>query len=189
MPTTGLDSRVARFRVAAGGALALVVILYAKPRWDLFAAGVAVSALGELVRFWASGFIRKNSALAIGGPYRHTRNPLYVGNLLLGSGVIIAAANPWLAAAYVLYYAVFYGATISHESRTLRRLFGAEFDRYCDRVPAFFPRLKPAPIEQGAESRPRFDPTLVRKNREARAALAVAVVYALLALRRLIPWP
>jgi len=179
-----IRGRVARARVPAGGLVAIAVILFAHPTRLSVLSGIAVTLAGEAVRIWASGYIRKNTRLAMDGPYAHTRNPLYLGNLLIGLGVVIAAGNAWMAAVFALYYALCYGATIRCESEVLARLFGDEFERYRAEVPAFFPRLW---ATRGGGD--RFDRRLIWRNREYRAIAAVVIVYCLLALRSLLRWP
>src|SRR4051794_40374381 len=51
-----------------------------------YAAGLAFIFFGEVVRFWAAGYIAKDSEIATGGPYAYVRNPLYFGSLLLAVG-------------------------------------------------------------------------------------------------------
>ncbi|MBI2838554.1 MAG: isoprenylcysteine carboxylmethyltransferase family protein [Acidobacteria bacterium] len=179
-----IKGRIARVRVPAGGIVALAVVLFAHPTRLSMLSGIAVTLAGEAVRIWASGYIRKNTRLATDGPYGYTRNPLYVGNLLIGLGVVIAAGNPWMALLFALYYAVCYGATIRCESEVLARLFGDEFERYRTEVPGFFPRLRAT-----GESGGGFDRRLIWQNREYRAIAAVVAVYCLIALRSLLRWP
>ena len=64
-----------------------------------FAALGAVSIIpGLVIRALASGHVRKNEALATSGPYAYTRNPLYLGSLLLAIGFAVAARSWWVAA-------------------------------------------------------------------------------------------
>lgn len=179
-----IEGRIARMRVPAGGLVAIAVVLFAHPTRISMLLGIAVTLAGEAVRIWASGYIRKNTRLAMDGPYGHTRNPLYVGNLLIGLGVVIAAGNAWMAVIFALYYVLCYGATIRCESEVLARLFGDEFEKYCAEVPGFFPRLRATGKRGG-----RFDRRLIWRNREYRAIVAVVVVYCLIALRSLLRWP
>jgi protein-S-isoprenylcysteine O-methyltransferase Ste14 len=81
--------------------------------------------------------------LVVSGLYRHVRNPIYVGFLLVligqallfGSvGLAIYAATAWcVAAAAVRFY----------EEPHLARQFGAEYERYLHAVPAWLPRIHP----------------------------------------------
>src|SRR5688572_18582763 len=70
------------------------------PSWP----GALVCFLGATLRFWASGFLRKDSQLAVGGPYAFVRNPLYLGTYLMAVGVAWAIENwPVLGAVSILY--------------------------------------------------------------------------------------
>lgn len=108
-----------------------------------FWGGAVVMILGLVVRFWASGYIRKTRELATGGPYAYTRNPLYVGNFLLGLGVCIVAGNSWLSAYYFIGFLFIYHGTIKEEEKVLREKFGAPYEEYVKNVPRFFPAIKP----------------------------------------------
>ena len=50
----------------------------------------------------AAGCLAKNQQLATGGPYSYTRNPLYIGTLLVAAGLAIASRSPGLAALFVV---------------------------------------------------------------------------------------
>ena len=80
-----------RWRVPLGFLCAILFMVFAQPRPTTLAVGAVVSILGLAIRAWASGHIRKNSALATSGPYAFTRNPLYLGSFLLGVGFTIAS--------------------------------------------------------------------------------------------------
>jgi protein-S-isoprenylcysteine O-methyltransferase Ste14 len=168
-------------RVACGYALGLLAVALARPTPRSIAAGMAVAALGEIVRLWASGHIEKSQRLATGGPYAHTRNPLYVGSALLAIGFGVAAASVWVVLAVVAYFTAFYPAVIAEESRFIRGKFEAEYDAWAREVPAFVPRLFPAGPRAS-----RFEWARVARNREWRTALALPLLAAVLYLRAMI---
>jgi protein-S-isoprenylcysteine O-methyltransferase Ste14 len=170
--------RLSGTRVAAGYALGLLAVVLARPTAGSIAAGLAIAALGEIIRLWASGHIEKTERLATGGPYAHTRNPLYVGSALLAVGFGVAAASVWVVAAVVAYFAAFYPAVIREEARFLRGKFGEEYETWARDVPAFLPRLFPA----GPRSS-RFAWSRIARNREWRTALALPLLGLLLYLR------
>ena len=134
--------------------------------------------LGEAVRLWASGHIEKTKALATGGPYAHTRNPLYLGSLLMALGATVAAASPWVAVAVAVYLLAFYPSVVREEADFLARKFAPEYAAWAGAVPLFLPRLTPAGPRAS-----RFDWARVRANREWRAALAVPLIVVLLLAR------
>jgi protein-S-isoprenylcysteine O-methyltransferase Ste14 len=163
--------------VPAGWLAGLLLLALARPSPATLLLGAGLAAAGEAVRIWASGHIEKTRRLATGGPYAHTRNPLYVGSALLGLGLAAATASPWVLAAVAAYFAAFYPPVIREESAFLREKFGAEYAAWAEEVPAFLPRPSP-----GGPRSSRFDWARVRANREWRTALAlpllVAVLYA-----------
>ncbi len=95
---------------------------------------------GLLIRALASGHVRKNEALAITGPYSYTRNPLYLGSLVMGLGFCVAARSWWVGAMLVVMFFVIYLPVIRDEEVFLRRKF-AEFEEYAGRVPRMLPRV------------------------------------------------
>ena len=74
------------------------------------------------------------TAIVTEGPYRYTRNPLYVGMTLVYSG-ITALFNAFPAAMLLpLALAVMRGGVIEREERYLERKFGDEYLAYKARV-------------------------------------------------------
>src|ERR671912_479400 len=170
---------VQRWRVPLGFLCAAVFLLLARPRPLTLAVGGAVALVGLSLRAWAAGHIRKNAELAVSGPYAHTRNPLYLGSMVMGLGFTVAAAGTWwLFALFAgLFAALFLGIylpVMRVESATLAELFGDEFDAYAREVPLLFPRL--TPYRGGARAgETRFDASLYLRYREYRAALGSLV--------------
>jgi protein-S-isoprenylcysteine O-methyltransferase Ste14 len=173
--------RLSRLRVPLGYAAFALVLVLARPRRESVAAGIALAVLGEGLRIWASGHIEKTQRLATGGPYAHTRNPLYVGSALLALGVAVASASPFVVLAVAAYFAVLYPAVIREESAFLAARFPEEYAAWARDVPAFLPRLRPA-----GPRATRFDWHRVRVNREWRTAIALPVVAAVFAVRALL---
>ncbi len=78
----------------------LIVVVFAwfsRPTPLSMAVGVPISLLGLALRAWAAGCLAKNRELATGGPYAYTRNPLYIGTLLVAAGLAAASRSPGLA--------------------------------------------------------------------------------------------
>jgi protein-S-isoprenylcysteine O-methyltransferase Ste14 len=137
-----------------------------------------LALLGEAIRVWASGHIDKTRALATGGPYAHTRNPLYLGSLLLGAGFSVAAASPWVALAALAYFAAFYPAAMRGEAAFLASKFGEQYGAWARAVPLFLPR----PLPAGPRAT-RFEWARVGRNREWRTALAMPAMLLILWIR------
>jgi protein-S-isoprenylcysteine O-methyltransferase Ste14 len=134
-------SRIARrIRVPLGFAFAVFYFWLARPTWRSMALGAVVIAPGLLVRALASGHVRKNEMLTTSGPYAYTRNPLYLGSLLIGVGFAVAARSWWVGIALVAMFLAIYFPVILDEEVFLRQKFPG-FDEYARDVPRMFPRL------------------------------------------------
>lgn len=171
-------SRVARrIRVPLGFAFAVLYIWLARPTWRCLALGAVVVVPGIVIRALASGHVRKNEALAMSGPYAYTRNPLYLGSLLIAVGFAIAARNWWIAVALVLMFFVIYLPVIHGEENFLRKTF-PEFDDYAKQVPRMLPRV--TPYQKSGQV--AFSIALYRKHREYNALIgSVSIMLVLVA--------
>jgi protein-S-isoprenylcysteine O-methyltransferase Ste14 len=92
----------------------------------------------SFARFWRSGTsvipVRPTTALVIEGPYRLTRNPMYVGLLLLYTGVACWAGLAWPLLLIPVLVWVIGVSVIRREERYLTRKFGDEYRRYQTQV-------------------------------------------------------
>jgi protein-S-isoprenylcysteine O-methyltransferase Ste14 len=166
-----------RIRVPLGFAFALLYFWLARPTWRSIALGAVLIVPGLLVRALASGHVRKNEALATSGPYAYTRNPLYLGSLVIGIGFALAARSWWIGGLLVLMFFAIYLPVIRGEEKFLRGQF-PEFDEYAQQVPRMFPRITPARVGDDPGG---FSMELYRKHREWNALLgAIAIVGMLL---------
>jgi protein-S-isoprenylcysteine O-methyltransferase Ste14 len=165
--------RLARLRVPLGFVAGILVLWLARPTWSLLALGTLIALAGETVRIWAAGHLEKSREVTRSGPYRWFRHPLYVGSVLMGVGVAIAGNSGVAATAVAAYLAVTMTAAIRTEEAFLRSKFGSEYDEYC----------------RGASRVPdrRFSLARVWRNREYRAVLGMGAVFAVLALKALLP--
>lgn len=171
-----------RIRVPAGFLLAPLLMLAAAPSPRSLAVGAVISVVGLLIRAWASGYLKKNQELTTTGPYAHTRNPLYLGTFVMALGVAVATASWWFTVVFVALYLLIYIPVMAAEAEMLDKLFPAEYASYRSRVPMFLPRLTAYKMDgQNVAGERRFSMAQYLKHREYRAALGVAVVYALLA--------
>jgi len=172
-------SRIARrIRVPLGFAFAVLYFWLARPTWRFLALGAVVIVPGLLIRALASGHVRKNEALATSGPYAYTRNPLYLGSLLIGVGFAVAARSWWVGVILVVMFFAIYLPVIRDEEAYLRQTF-PEFEEYARRVPRMFPRLMPAPGEPGGG----FSFDLYLQHREYNALLGAAAMMAALVVK------
>jgi protein-S-isoprenylcysteine O-methyltransferase Ste14 len=172
-------SRIARrVRVPLGFVFAVLYFWLARPTWRFLAFGVVLIVPGLLIRAMASGHVRKNEALATSGPYAHTRNPLYLGSLLIGVGFAVAARSWWVGALLVVMFFAIYVPVIRGEEKFLKAKF-AEFEEYAQRVPRMMPRLTPAQSGDGGG----FSMELYLKHREWNALLGSVLLAGALILK------
>src|ERR1700735_3558063 len=104
-----------RIRVPLGFIFAVVYFWLARPTWRSIVLGAIVVVPGLFIRALASGHVRKNEALATSGPYAYTRNPLYLGSLVMGLGFCVAARSWWVGLALVVMLFAIYLPVIRDE--------------------------------------------------------------------------
>jgi hypothetical protein len=136
-------------------------------------------APGVWLRGYAAGYVRKNAELTRTGPYAHTRNPLYLGSMMIAFGFAWASASWWILGALVVLFAVIYIPTIQGEETYLREHFTG-FDEYARMVPRLLPRLTPAKSGDEAGS---FSSKLYLHHREYNAGMGAIAIYAALAIK------
>ena len=168
-------ARIARrIRVPLSFLAGVAYLWLAHPSWTSLLLGVLIVLPGLLVRALASGHVQKDKQLTTSGPYAYTRNPLYLGSLLMAVGFAVAARSWWIVAMMLLIFLLIYGPVIAGEERYLRQTF-PEYDEYFRSVPRLIPRLSPYPGQPGEYSAERY-----WKHREYRASLGCAIVLLIL---------
>jgi protein-S-isoprenylcysteine O-methyltransferase Ste14 len=174
-------NRIARrIRVPLGFAFAVLFLWLAKPTLLFLTLSLVLVVPGLLLRGYASGYVKKNAELTVTGPYAHTRNPLYLGSILIAFGFALAARSLWIALVLVLLFAAIYIPVIRSEEEYLRSMF-PKFEAYAATVPRLLPRIIAAG-ETGA-TKGVFSAALYRKHREYNALLGAAGMYAALILK------
>jgi protein-S-isoprenylcysteine O-methyltransferase Ste14 len=179
-----------RIRVPMGSVVVPAMFILAGPSYVSLLAGAPVAVAGLCIRAWASGYLKKNETLATAGPYSYTRNPLYLGTLILGLGASVCTGSIWLVGLFVILYCAVYLPVMMAEADTMRAIFPEQYEQYSRHVALLIPRslfpfrgpnktISPDRVER----RTGFDLALYVRNREYRAALGLAVIVALLALK------
>jgi protein-S-isoprenylcysteine O-methyltransferase Ste14 len=171
-------------RVVAAWALVVGLVAVARPSPLSLALGLPLLALGEAWRVWAAGHLLKTRELAVSGPYRHVRNPLYLGRLCILTGCGLAARLPVTVGGLevpahlgvlALGLAAFFGYYLPRKRRVegerLRALHGESWKTWSRHVPEIVPRLTP----YGGNVR-RWSAARFRANGEAAMAGAVAAL-------------
>lgn len=170
-----LQRLLSRWRVRSGVLAAILLLILARPTSFFLIIGAIISVMGLVMRGWASGHIQKEKELTISGPYRYTRNPLYLGNFVLGLGLVIGSHSWWALAIFFFYFLLFYPAIILEERERMRKLFPEKYEDYRVRVPLFFPSLKSRNKFSSPEK--KFHGELYWKNKEYRALLGTLLFW------------
>jgi protein-S-isoprenylcysteine O-methyltransferase Ste14 len=154
----GWRERVFRYRGLLLVPVALLLVIFGAPSLRSAVVGIAVAAVGELIRIWAVGYSGETTrasavtapALVTAGPYAFVRNPLYVGNAIIALGFWLAfSGNVAAGTSLALFVAVaaivvaVYASIIPLEEAYLVQTFGAAYERYRREVPAVVPRVVP----------------------------------------------
>lgn len=136
-----------KYRGGVWTALFFAILVVAHPIASRIWAGIVFVILGQIVRFWSAGCIKlyrgetvKAQELATWGPYALVRNPLYVGNGLIGLGLAWISGNIALVIFIVTFYVLYGLLVVPYEEAFLLQKFGAEYEDYKKRVGRFFPR-------------------------------------------------
>ena len=174
-----------RIRVPLGFLTAAVYVfdLWSRaPRPAAIAWSLALVLPGLWLRGYAAGYVKKNRELTQTGPYARTRNPLYLGSMLIAFGFALALLSWPVTLLLAFGFLVIYVPVIASEERFLRATF-PDFDAYCRRVPRLLPRLTAAPAPAGQSG--SFSFPLYLKHREYNALIGAALLYLCL----LFLWP
>jgi protein-S-isoprenylcysteine O-methyltransferase Ste14 len=166
-----------RIRVPLGFAFAGLYIVLAKPTIISIVVGGGIALVGVVIRALASGHVRKNEQLATGGPYAYTRNPLYLGSIIIGLGFAAAALRWEIAVALVAMFAAIYLPVIRGEEEWLSAHF-PEYAEYARHVPRIIPRLTPALFSDSEGG--GFSRELYLKHREYNALIGTLTVIGVL---------
>jgi protein-S-isoprenylcysteine O-methyltransferase Ste14 len=173
-----------RIRVPLGFVCAAIFLYVARPSVITLLASIPVVGCGLWLRGYAAGYVKKNAELTQTGPYAHTRNPLYLGSILIAVGFAVAARSWPMAVVLVAMFLAIYLPTIRSEEEYLRSHF-SDFDEYAKRVPRLLPRLTPA---RTTATKGSFSRELYLRHREYNALMGASAIYAAL-VARLLFWP
>jgi protein-S-isoprenylcysteine O-methyltransferase Ste14 len=129
----------------------------------LKAGGLCLVMTGLAVRVWAAGFAGRHTRssniegekLATAGPYAYVRNPIYLGSIILGFGMVLLIGDRRFLIPCALTFLALYSGLIPAEEEFLSQKFQDEYEAYCRHVPRLLPRLS-AWSEAGAVKAP-FD--------------------------------
>jgi protein-S-isoprenylcysteine O-methyltransferase Ste14 len=149
--------RIGRVLFMARNHLAALPMVYAlfstQWEWELpvatWSIAIGLATAGVVMRAWATCHCRYSTGqkklLAFTGPYAHIRNPLYVGNILIILGGIVASELLWLLPVAALWALAVYSAVAAYEDGVMLAKFGDDYLRYRASVPAWIPALAGVP--------------------------------------------
>jgi protein-S-isoprenylcysteine O-methyltransferase Ste14 len=160
---------LARKRVPLGFVTAIITAMLAAPTWGSWRAGLFVALIGEAIRIWAAGHLKKGREVTRSGPYRWTGHPLYVGSSVLALGVVIAAHSVIVFVLTLIYMVSTLTAAVRTEEAFLRGRFGSAYEEY--------------QRSEGADTGRRFSVARAWGNKEYRAVIGIMIGFAFLALR------
>ncbi len=122
--------------------------------WITDAIGLAIVLGGQGLRALVIGlaYIHRGgknkqvyaSTLVKEGLFAHSRNPLYLGNLMIVFGLVVIHHHPLVYAVVLPFFLYAYFAIVAAEEAYLLDRFGAEYAEYCRTVPRFLLRLTAA---------------------------------------------
>ena len=176
-----------RIRVPMGFVFAGVFLWLARP--SFLSLGLSVLAVGPglWLRGYAAGYVKKNAELTTTGPYAYTRNPLYLGSMLIAFGFGAAAGSWVLIVVLTGLFLAIYVPVIQGEEEYLRAHF-AGFDEYADAVPRLLPRVTAAAGmgEAGMGGAGVFSRERYLHHREYNALMGSGAIYMALVLKLLV---
>jgi len=105
--------------------------------WGLIGLGAALMAysIAAFWRFKTSVIPRQTpSALIDQGPYRISRNPIYLADLLILAGIVVLLGALSALVTVPLFWAAIQYRFILPEEAVLKETFGADYEAYCGSV-------------------------------------------------------
>lgn len=169
----------------------LILLFISRPGAASATLGTLMIVFGELIRIYSVAFIgsisRTRSSntgnnLIKEGPFSYVRNPLYVGNFFITTGVAIFGGQIWFVLLTVAAFSFQYYCIVKYEESLLLTKFGDEFQQYMDSVPAWIPRK--VPNIDNMQWPDTFSPALRSERRTLTAIITIVAVLLILAPNR-----
>lgn len=160
-----------------------VLLCLAAPSLLSLLLGVVVGLFGLGIRLWAAGYIDKLNKLTTHGPYAYTRNPLYLGTLVIGLGFAIAASKVSLVLVCLAFFYFVYLPKVRQEATELEKKFGDQYLGYAQMVRLILPAVKPYRDSLSEGRSCCFSLRRYLLNREWEALLTASFVFGLLFLK------
>jgi len=119
--------------------------------WITFPAGIITFLMGVFIRTWSEMHIRYrlkgHKVLATTGPYAYMRNPLYVGNTLILTGIPMLMGLLWFVPLTVISSLINYSLSIRYEEPHLVKKYGEPYIKYLETTPRWIPKIWPSTMQ------------------------------------------
>ncbi len=157
--TPGLGNRGDVWKLAPPFLERMGLLSFRSASYDLLIAAICFAMLGAGLRIWGSAYVGSRvvhsnamhgDALLADGPYRRTRNPLYLGTLLHTFAVALIMPVSGALLTIILIWILQIRLALAEEPFLAGR-FGEPYRAYAARVPRFMPSLKPRVAAAGVQ--------------------------------------
>ena len=148
LPKKAGDRRPGVIFIAFTGTFSIIAAGFlpgGKYRPELGVVGVVLTTFGLAYAVWGLAYLRRSfsimpeaRSLVTGGPYRLSRHPVYVGEVVSGIGVYIAVAG-WPSVLAITYFLICQFLRIGFEERILSEAYPNEYPAYAAQVPRYVP--------------------------------------------------
>ncbi len=174
----------------------IIMLVFQEPSLLSIVIGFLLVLTGELMRFWGVSYAGSSTRttstvgakkLIVSGAFAHTRNPLYLGNILIytGIGVMSMALTPYLPIIAVLFFSFQYYLIVKEEEEFLIKTFGDKYIKYKKSVPKFVPSLNPYISEDSNEQEFRPKAGLKSERRTLQAITVITIIIILTYILRI----
>jgi len=178
-----------------------IAIYLSRPTPISFTIGAVLVTIGTVIRVWAGGHLTRDQKLTTSGPYQYTRNPFYLGRLLLiigfgvmsGLGATSGTTGIAMWVLFIMALVIFFGLYMPRkelrEGGRLRQMFGKDYETWKANVPSLFPRLTPYKMNPRPWSRDLYlgGDANFSGNKELWTTITIMFLVALFYLRMLRP--
>ncbi len=115
-------------------------------------AGILISMMGEMIRILAVGYSYEGTSgresylradsLNVTGIYSVVRNPLYIGNFFMFTGIVAVFCNGYALLVFAFFLILQYYFVIVAEENYLKGEYGSEYKQYCREVRRIIPAFR-----------------------------------------------
>ncbi len=111
---------------------------------SFFGLGIRIYIIGHAPKGTSERNTRHKEAeiLSVTGLYSVVRHPLYLGNFFCWLGISMFPRLWYISVIFIVVFVIYYERIMFAEEEFLRRKFGAQFEDWANKTPAFFPRFR-----------------------------------------------